>query len=176
MCSLLYFALWEEQFVWPYGEPWKTINWNSSYQLPHSNFCQKNPPMVAWFVRASVSHSVDSALDRMVDWIPLGTYVYMMETMTKRLLKLCVVELVLYNLVKNKHIKLAIKSHQHKKKLLSKDDRCKLVEWTFSSQLFLYEPILGPMQTYWEGIRMCFGVERISIKRASRKKVWEIYS
>ena len=28
--------------------------------------------MVAWFVRVSVSHSVDFALDQMVDQIPLG--------------------------------------------------------------------------------------------------------
>ena len=30
---------------------------------------QMNPAVVAWFVRASVSHLVDSALDRMVDRI-----------------------------------------------------------------------------------------------------------
>ena len=36
-----------------------------------------NSAVVAWFVRASVSHSVDSALDRTVDRISLVVFIYM---------------------------------------------------------------------------------------------------
>ena len=46
-------------------------NFDDSFNLASLNF-SLYPAVVAWFVRASVYHSVVSALDRMVDWIPLA--------------------------------------------------------------------------------------------------------